>query len=160
MCKFLRTFLTEKIYLQLCQWVNFTMTLSLFLPSWWKSSIKVGSVVQPIFRKIDSTFVSKFLSSTCWGVPVTSKHSLLESWAFAQHWRSIVTILLQSSLFTRLVTTSSAWILAKLSLTYAFPEAWRCYPQVCYFAMTGWLDWVLSSASCPRFRLCIAAWMT
>ena len=64
-------------------------------------------MVQPIFWKIDSSFVSKFLSSTCRGIPATSKHSLLEYWAFAQHWRSIVTTLLQSSLVTRLVTTSS-----------------------------------------------------
>ena len=64
-------------------------------------------MVQPIFWKIDSTFVSKFLSSTYRGISATSKRSLLEYWAFAQHWRSTVTILLQSSLFTRLVTTSS-----------------------------------------------------
>ena len=81
------------------------MTVSLFLPSRWQSSIKVGSMVQPIFWKIDSTFVSKFLSSTCWGIPAPSKHSLLEYWAFAQHWRATVTILLQYLLFTRLVTT-------------------------------------------------------
>ena len=72
-------------------------------------------MVQPIFWKTDSTFVSEFLSSTCRGIPATSKHSLLDYWAFAQHWHSTVTILLQSSLFTRLVT-SSAWSLAKLSL--------------------------------------------
>ena len=105
--KFLKSFLTLKIYLQSFRQVNFTMTLSLFFPSQWQLSIKLGSMMQPIFWKIDSTFVSKFLSSTCRGIPTTSKHSLLEYWAFAQHWRSIVTTLLQSSLVTRLVTTSS-----------------------------------------------------
>ena len=92
------------------------MTLSSFLPSRWQASIKVGSIVQPTFWKIDNTFVSKFLSSTCRYIPTTFKHSLLDYWAFAQHWRSIVTTLLESSLFTRLVTTSYAWSLAKLSL--------------------------------------------
>ena len=60
------------------------MTLPLFLPSRWQLSIKVGSMVQPILWKISSTFVSKFLSSTCRGIPAISKHSLLEYWAFAQ----------------------------------------------------------------------------
>ena len=92
------------------------LTLRICFQSFGQSSIKVGSMVQPIFWKIDSTFVSKFLSSTCRGIPATSKHSLLEYGAFAQRWHSTVTILLQSSLLTRLVTTSSAWSLAKLSL--------------------------------------------
>ena len=81
------------------------LTLRICFQSFGQSSIKVGSMVQPIFWKIDSTFVSKFLSSTCRGIPAPSKHSLLEYWAFAQHWRSTVTILLQYLLFTRLVTT-------------------------------------------------------
>ena len=42
----------------------------------------------------DWQYLSKFLSSTCRGIPAPSKHSLLEYWAFAQHWRSTVTILI------------------------------------------------------------------
>ena len=43
-------------------------------------------------------------------------HVLLEYWAFAQHWLSIVIILLQSPQFTCLLATNSASSLAKLSL--------------------------------------------
>ena len=139
------------------------MTLSLFLPSRWQSSIKVGLMVQPILWKISSTFVSKFLSSTCRGIPAISKHSLLEYWAFAQHWRSIVTILLQSSLFTHLVTTHSAWILAKLSLSLRISWSMALLSSVILFCndrMTGQSEWVLSSAFCPRLPLCIATWLT
>ena len=77
---------------------------------------KPGSILQPTFSKIESTFVSDRLSSTWRRVPTTSLHSFLEYWVFSQHWRSKVTIRLVSSVFTCLVTASTDWGLLKLLL--------------------------------------------
>ena len=120
MFKSLKSFLTLRICLQIlltCKLYNDSVIIFVELMTVIsKGGDQSSQSVKPVFWKIDNIFVSKFLSSTCRGIPTTSKYSLLEYWAFAQHWRSIVTILLQSSLFTSLVATSSDWSLVKLSL--------------------------------------------
>ena len=73
-------------------------------------------MVLSTFCKIDSTFASRCLSSTWWGIPTTSTHSFLEYYVFAQHWHSNVTILLVNAVLTCLAIESSDWSLEKFSL--------------------------------------------
>ena len=97
-----------------------------------RSSMNSGAMVQPTFWKIDITFASRCLPSTWRGIPTTCTHSFLEYWAFAQHWRSNVTIRLVSSVLTRLAIESSDWSLEKFSLTYAFLLQLHCsYQKFC-----------------------------
>ena len=62
-----------------------------------RSSMNSGAMVQPTFWKIDIPFASRCLPSTWRRIPTTCTHSFLEYWAFAQHWRSNVTIRSQFS---------------------------------------------------------------
>ena len=88
----------------------------IILPRRWQSSKKTGSILQPTFSKIKSTLVSNWLSSTWRVIPATSKHFVINYWAFILHWHSKVTICLVSLVFTCLITAISGWSLLKLPL--------------------------------------------
>ena len=97
------------------------MTL-LYLPTRWQASILSLGKSQPTFLKILRLLLKVlrllFSSSFCLtdsGIPATSKHSLLEYWAFAQHclsksitlhWSKELTFYVTSSFDSRLVNLS------------------------------------------------------
>ena len=60
-----------------------------------------------LFKNRQHLTPSKSLCSTSFGTPTTSKNSLHEYWALAQHWRSMFTSLLDNSEFNFFVTTRS-----------------------------------------------------
>ena len=112
---FCRSLLTDKTWLQSFLRKNLTMTLSLFVRRW-HASISRERISQPTLLKTSSTFDSKFSFETSRGMPATSKHSLLEYWAFAQHCLSISITLLLRSVLTFLTILISDLSLTKFSL--------------------------------------------
>ena len=77
--------------------------------------IITGNIAQPTFLKILRTLSSNSFCLTDSGIPATSKHYLLEYWAFAQHcltksmtlcWSKELTFFVTSSCYSRLVTLS------------------------------------------------------
>ena len=65
-------------------------------------------ISQPSFPKIFKNFSSRTSPDTSRGMPTISRHSRLEYWAFAQHYRSKVDNRVTNKLFTFFVTVSSA----------------------------------------------------
>ena len=89
MSNFLNSFFVVSTFWQSFQRENFTIILPFFLLIRWQASILFPSIGQPTFSNIFKTFRSKSPSLTLQGTPTSSKHSRLEYWAFAQHWRSM-----------------------------------------------------------------------
>ena len=72
-----------------------------------------------------STFDSKFLLETWRGMPATSKHSLLEYWAFTQHCLSIsITLLLTSVLTCLTINLQISSRASVFTLTYCSTLFW------------------------------------
>ena len=88
----------------------------MFLLMRWQASILFPSIGQPTFSDIFKTFSSKSPSLTLRGAPTNPKHSRLEYWAFAQHWRSMETSLSESIEFTCLAVVSLDCSFSKSSL--------------------------------------------
>ena len=116
MSNFLNSFFVLSTFWQSFQRENFTIILPFFLLIRWQASILFPSIGQPTFSKIFKTFYFKSPPLTLRGRPTNSKHSCLEYWAFAQHWRSMETSLSESTEFTCLATVSSDWSFSKFSL--------------------------------------------
>ena len=68
---------------------NFTITLLLFFLRRWHASMSRGDFSLSIVLKMVGTLSSNWLFWTLSGIPTTSRHSLLEYWAFVQHCLSI-----------------------------------------------------------------------
>ena len=112
---FRRSLFTDKTWSQSFLRKNLTLTLSLFVRRW-HASISRERILKPAFLKTPSTFDSKVSFETSRGMPATSKHSLLEYWAFAQHCLSISITLLLRSVLTFLTILISDLSLTKFSL--------------------------------------------
>ena len=65
--------------------------------------------MQPRFPKIFKTFSSRTTSDNSRWMPIISRHSRLEYWAFTQHCLSKVANLVNNKLLTFFVTASSAY---------------------------------------------------
>ena len=87
-----------------------TITVEFFL-----YSICFGRISQPRLPKMLRTVSSKASASTSLGMSITSRHSLLEYWAFAQHWHSRLAKLFDKSEFTCCETANSDWSFKKAS---------------------------------------------
>ena len=87
------------------------------------------------------TFSSKTSASTSLWMPITSRHSLLEYWAFAQHWHSILVNQFDKSGFTYCETANSEKasdnlrISSNTSLLYFAwtPQYWACLSCLFFF---------------------------
>ena len=64
------------------------------------------NITTKLIKNIDD-FLLTF--STSLAMSITSRHSLLEYWAFAQHWRSILVSLFDKGEFTFRETANSDW---------------------------------------------------
>ena len=93
-----------------------------FLLILWQVSIRSEEISQPGLPKILRTFFSKTCASTSLRIPITSKHPLLEYWAFTQHWRSIFVHLFDKSEF-------DAKHSKKHQITYKFLPIHACWPR-------------------------------
>ena len=125
---------------------NLTMILSLFLIGW-HASILYERTSQPTLLKTSSTFESKFSLETSQGMPTTSKDSLLEYWAFAQHCLSIsITFLLRSVLnFLAILISDSR--LTKFSLKFWIFSKASVFPLVYCSTTLFWSDKVIQVSS-------------
>ena len=116
MSSLLRPFFTENISWQFFLFENLIMTL-LCLPARWQASILSLEISQPTFLKILGTLSLSSFSLTDSSTPATSKHFLLEYWAFAQHCLSKSVTLCWSKELTFFVTSSCDSRLVNLSFT-------------------------------------------
>ena len=92
---------------------NLTMTVGFFLLILWQASMRSVRILHPSFSKMATTFSSKASASTSLGILTMSRHFRLEYCAFNQHWRSILTSLLDRIVLTCFVTDTSACNLEK-----------------------------------------------
>ena len=95
---------------------NLTITMLLFPLTRWHASIESTSILQPTLSNIPTTLSSNDSSFTSLGIPTMSNHFLLEYWAFAQHWSSISTSLLEGRSLTSFKIHTSDLSLSNLSL--------------------------------------------
>ena len=114
-----KSFFTDIIFSQSLRRENFTITLSLsFLRRWYasmQSFWKCSALCLPVRYFVQS------------GIPITSRHFLLEYWAFAQHCLSILTNLFDNNelaWFTILFSDSS-WL--------NFWFSWRTWSRISLF---------------------------
>ena len=91
------------------------MTVGLFLLILWQASMRSVGILHPSFSKMATTFPSKASAFTSLAMPTMSRHSHLEYCAFNQHWRSILTKLLDRRVLTCFVTDTSTINLEKVS---------------------------------------------
>ena len=91
--------------------VNLTITFELFLLILLQGLIRSGGTWQSSLPKMLRTFSSKTSAPTSLGMPITSKHSLLEYWAFSQHWRFILVNPFDESECNCRETDNSDWTL-------------------------------------------------
>ena len=86
---------------------NLTTVRSLSFRRWqvWMSRSQIST---PISWITSQTFCSRTLSLTDIGIPITSNVSLLEYWAFSQHWPTVATTLLTNLLLTFVTIATSA----------------------------------------------------
>ena len=112
---FWRFFLIESFRWQSFLLQNLTLTLSFLWVIRWHTSMLLESMLQLTFSKTLIIFSSKELSSTERGFPTTSRHSLLEYCALAQHCLSKSTTRCDKRLFMFFVIFTSASDLEKLS---------------------------------------------
>ena len=92
-----------------------------------------GGISQSSLPKMLRTFSPKTSAFTSMGTPITSRHSLLEPWAFAQHWRSIMINLFDKSEFTCRETANSDWSFKIAS------DNLRIYSTTCLLASSSLL---------------------
>ena len=97
---------------QSCEFDNYCFV---FLLTQWHAPIRSASMLKPSFSKIATTLSYSVTSFASLGIPTISRHSLLEYWAFAQHWHSVSTSLPESRLLAFSVIHTSDWILSNLS---------------------------------------------
>ena len=98
----------------LCE--NLTMILSLLFVRRWHDSILRDGISQPNLLNTSSTLDSRSSLETSRGMPTISKHSLLQYWAYPQHYLSISTTLLLKSALTFLAILISDSRLTKFLL--------------------------------------------
>ena len=114
-CGYLIPFFLFQTSWQSLHLVNLTITVILFLLTWCHVTIWSVSMLQPSLSNIPTTLSSSVSPFTSLVIPTISRHSLLEYWAFVQHWQSMSTSLLQSRLLTFFEIHASDWSLSNLS---------------------------------------------
>ena len=106
---FWRSFLTLQTYWQsFLLWI-WQLLWNFFLLILRQASIRSGGISQPSLPNMLRTFSSKTFTSTSLGMPLTSRISLLEYWAFVQNWHSILVNLFDKSEFSYQQTANSDW---------------------------------------------------
>ena len=97
---------TLRIWRQYFLWINLTIVWSLSFRRW-EALMSRSYIFTPIFWNTWQIFYWRTLSLTNIGIPTTSSVSLLEYWAFFQHWPSVTTTLSTNLLFFFLTIATS-----------------------------------------------------
>ena len=126
MSNFLNSFFAFSTFWQSFRRENLTIMLSFFLLIRWQVSILFPSIGQPTFSNIFKTFPSKLPSLTLWGTPTNPKHSHLDYWALAQHWRSMETSLSENAEFICLAIVQIK-VFQNFRKSYVFDPKFRCW---------------------------------
>ena len=116
-----------------------------------------------VYQKLQWHSPPVFSSFTSLGIPIMSSHCLLEYCSFAQHWRSMSTILLESKLLTFFVTHSSDWSLSNLSFNFRISSSnsvWSCCLHQVYFVRITQLGSNLSCTIYSVIRYCKLLFVT
>ena len=127
-----RSFFTDINCSQSLPRENFTITLSLSFLRRWHASMPCGDTSLPVFWKWSALCLPIRYSEQS-RISTTSRHSLLEYWAFAQHGLSISTNLFDNNQLARFTTVFSA------SRWLNFWFTWRTWSRTSLFADSTFL---------------------